>query len=409
MTARPFHIAKRHKLLLAALVTGSIQACSSVYSAPETNKQAATLVALATVKASSIDESSEYVGTLKSRQSVVLRTQVEGRISRIFVRSGSNVVAGTPLIEVDPDRQKAATESSRSAADSAEAELENVATLVKTYLARREAGRANFKFIRQQRDRYARLRQEGAISQENLDEYDNRLAVAKAELEAAEAQLAAQFSTVERAQRALDQARAANRAQQVQLQYYRVGAPFDGRIGDIPARVGDYITPATEIATITQNQRLEIYVPIPIERASQLYPGMRMQLFDDQNRPLGESKVAYISPRVDDQTQSVLVKAWIDNTTGRMRSDQFVRVRLVYTSRQAVSVPTTAVTQISGQNFVFVAQTDGHSGRVARQKAVTLAEVEGKIYPVLSGLRSGEKIVVSGIQKLSDGMPISTL
>lgn len=409
MITSPFDKAKLPKLLLAALVTSAIQACSSVYSAPETNKQAATLVALATVKASSIDESSEYVGTLKSRQSVVLRTQIEGRISRIYVRSGSNVVAGTPLIEVDPDRQKAATESSRSAADSAEAELDNVATLVKTYLARREASRANFKFIRQQRDRYARLRQEGAISQENLDEYDNRLAVAKAELEAAEAQLAAQFSAVERAQRALDQARAATRAQQVQLQYYRVGAPFDGRIGDIPARVGDYITPATEIATITQNQRLEIYVPIPIERAAQLYPGMRMQLFDDQNRPLGESKVAYISPRVDDQTQSVLVKAWIDNTTGRMRSDQFVRVRLVYKSRQAVSVPTTAVTQISGQNFVFVAQADGHSGLVARQKAVTLAEVEGNIYPVLSGLRPGEKIVVSGIQKLSDGMPLSTL
>ncbi|UFP92949.1 efflux RND transporter periplasmic adaptor subunit [Gloeobacter morelensis] len=409
MSTRPFDNLIVPKLLLAALAASGIQACGSARSATETDKQAATPVALATVKVSRIDESSAYIGTLKSRQSVVLRPQIEGRISRIFVRSGSSVVAGTPLIEVDPDRQRAATESSRSAARSAEAELDNAGALIGSYLARREAGRANFKFIRQQRDRYARLRAEGAISQENLDEYDNRLAAARAELEAAEAQLAAQRSAVERARRALDQARAAAREQQVQLQYYRVSAPFDGRIGDIPVRVGDYITPTTELTTITQNRPLEIYVPVPIERASGLYLGMQLQLFDDQDRSLGASKVGYIAPRVDDQTQSVLVKAWVDNAAGRMRSDQFVRARLVWKSRQAVSVPTTAVTQISGQNFVFVAQANGRSGLVARQKVVTLAEAEGRRYPVLAGLRPGEKIVVSGIQKLSDGAPISAL
>ncbi len=123
------------------------------------------------------------------------------------------------------------------------------------------------------------------------------------------------------AQAQLDALEAQVREQAVRLRYYRITAPADGEVGDIPVRQGDYVTPQTRLTTIDRNERLEVYVSVPIERAADLQPGMPMLIVDRTGATLAASRVFFISPQVDDETQSVLVKALVDNPGGRLRAE----------------------------------------------------------------------------------------
>jgi RND family efflux transporter MFP subunit len=121
---------------------------------------------------------------------------------------------------------------------------------------------------------------------------------------------------------------------------------------------------------------------------------------------VGTSQVFFISPKVDNQTQSVLIKSLLDNSKGQLRTGQFIRAKVILDKRLGVLIPTIAVSRIEGKTFVYVAQTQGQSQLIARQKPVKLGNISGKNYQVLEGLQPGEKIVVSGLSRLSDGAAI---
>jgi multidrug efflux pump subunit AcrA (membrane-fusion protein) len=89
-----------------------------------------------------------------------------------------------------------------------------------------------------------------------------------------------------------------------------------------------------------------------------------------------------------------------------MRASQFVRARIVWKTAQALVVPVTAVVRINGQYFAFVAQDEGGK-LIARQRAIKVGQIAGDNYPVLDGIKAGERVVTSGAQKLADGAPIA--
>jgi RND family efflux transporter MFP subunit len=115
--------------------------------------------------------------------------------------------------------------------------------------------------------------------------------------------------------------------------------------------------------------------------------------------------VDFISPHVDDQTQSILVKGQVRNPDGRLRALQYVRARLVWKTQQGLVVPVTAVLRINGQFFAFVAE-DAGGKLVAKQRAIKVGPIVGDNYVVLDGIKPGERVVTSGAQKLMEGAPI---
>ena len=113
-----------------------------------------------------------------------------------------------------------------------------------------------------------------------------------------------------------------------------------------------------------------------------------------------------ISPSVDDTTQTVLVKAPVSQRGSALRTDQFVRARIVWSTAPAVTVPVVAVSRISGQFFVFVAEA-ANGGLVARQRPVTVGAMSGNDYVVAAGLKAGDRVIVGGVQKIGDGAPVA--
>jgi RND family efflux transporter MFP subunit len=335
-----------------------------------------TPVTLEVARLTPLADTTEYIGNVKSLRSTSIQPQIEGQITQIFVKSGDRVRQGASLMQIDPRRQEAAVSSQ-------EAEL-----------AAREAAVA---FARQQAQRSAELLGAGAISRQEQEQAETALRTAEANLRALKAQL---------------------QQQQVQLRYFTVTAPTDGVVGDVPVRVGNQVTTQTVLTTIDQNQTLELYVEVPIERSSELKLGLPIQIFSsDGAEQLGATSISFISPRVDDQTQSILVKGRLDNAAGRLRASQFVRARIVWKTTEGLVIPVTAVLRINGQFFAFVAEegpgdgSGGQSGRgaaqlVARQRAIKVGTIVGNSYPILDGIKSGERVVTSGAQKLADGAPI---
>ncbi len=120
----------------------------------------------------------------------------------------------------------------------------------------------------------------------------------------------------------------------------------------------------------------------------------------------------FISPRVDDQTQSILVKGLVRNPDGRdARRRSRASTDRLEDGRGDLVVPVTAALRINGQYFAFVAEEakgpDGKPRSSPSNGAIKVGPIAGDSYSVLDGLKAGDRVVVSGAQKLADGAPIA--
>jgi RND family efflux transporter MFP subunit len=350
-------------LLTVAVIGATLGCATNAAQNPHASGPMGMPVKVLEAHAVPISDSTEYVATLKSRDSAVIMPQVEGQITQIFVHSGDRVAAGGALMEIDPLRQQATVKSQESA---------------------QAALQANVLWTRQQYDRTKELFASGVVAKQDLDQ-------AKASMDSAQSQL--------------DAAGAQVSEQQVQLHYYKVLVPRGGIVGDVPVRVGDRVTTSTQLTTVDQPGSLEAYIYVPIEHSSQLKMNLPVQIVDSEDKVLAETRVSFISPQVDNSTQTVLVKARLANSNDALRQSQFVRARVIFGTHQNPEVPILAVSRLAGQYFAFVAEPQNGSF-VARQKPLKVGQTVGNDLEVQDGIKPGDKVIISGTQFLMDGAPV---
>src|SRR6266403_4430091 len=313
-------------------------------------------------QAQNVPETTEYLSVLKSRHSANINPQVEGSITKIYVKSGDRVTAGTPLIQIDPLKQQAAVSSQEAA---------------------KAAQEATLRYAEIQLDRERKLYAAGVVPKADVDN-------AQTAYDAAVAQLKALTEQVNQ--------------QQAELHYYRVSAPMGGVVGDIPVRVGDRVGVTTLLTTVDEPGPLEAYIYVPADRARNLKLGLPVHLTDEAGMKVAETRITFLSPQVDTETQTVLAKAMLENPRG-LRVAQQLRAQVVWSTHEGTVIPILAVTRISGQFFAFLAVNDGKS-TVARQKLLKVGDTLGNDYAVLDGIKPGDHIITSGLQFLQDGMPV---
>lgn len=311
-----------------------------------------------------VPRTSEFVATIQSLASTTIQPQVEGIVTRIFVKSGDRVRPGQVLVQIDPDKQRASVGS-----------LE----------ASRAAREADVAYAKQQLDRMQKLFAAGAVSQQELEQAQTAERTSEAQLTVIQQQI---------------------REGRVELQYYRVTAPSAGVVGDIPIRSGDRVTSSTMITTIDQRRGLEAYISVPLEQSAELKPGLPVQLLNADGSVAATNPITFVAPRTDDTTQSVLVKSQLKEHPPALRVLQYVKARIVWSEAPQLMVPVVATNRMAGQYFVFVVEA-GQQGSVARQKPITVGEIVGNEYVVRAGLKAGDRVIVSNVQKLGDGAPVA--
>jgi RND family efflux transporter MFP subunit len=312
-----------------------------------------------------VPDGSDYTATIKSRQSATLQPQVNGRLTGIPVRSGEVVKTGQVLMEIDPQYQLAAVRSS-------------------TATERQKKALYDYNTIQIERQR--KLYEAGVVSRDAYDQAQQSYGNTKADYEAA----------VE-----------TRKTQQEQLAYFTIRAPFDGVLGDIPVHVGDYVAPNTVLTTVDERRDLEAYIYIPTERSGQVRVGLPVDLTDNAGNLLEKTKINFVSPEVDSGLQGILAKAPVRDPED-LRHAQIVKARVIWETKPRAVVPVLAVTRLGGQTFVYVAEDQGGK-YFAKQRPITVGDTVGNDYAVQSGLKAGDKVIVSGTQFLIDGAPVMPL
>jgi RND family efflux transporter MFP subunit len=322
------------------------------------------VVPVLTLRDQPVEQASEFIAQLRSQRSATIQPDIDGVVTRIFVKPGDRVRPGATLVQINAEKQRATVRSTE---------------------ANRGGLEADVHYWREQVKRLESLVAAGAISRQEFDQAQNSFRTAEARLSALDAQVS---------------------EGRVELGYYRVTAPQAGVVGDITLRAGDRVTPATVITTIDDNSALEADIQVPLDRAPELRVGLPVHLLDAEGTPMATNPITFVSPRVDERTQTVLVKSVLRDAPPALRAQQFARARIIWRSAPGLTIPITAVVRINGLYFCFVAEK-ADDGFVARQRPIEVGDLVGNDYIVRSGLQAGDRIITAGVQKLSNGAPVT--
>ena len=314
-------------------------------------------VEVAKVKTMPLQDDAQAVGSLKSRQSVVLRPEVAGRVAELAFADGARVRKGQLLLRLDDTLQKAELSQ-------AEAQL--------------SIARANLK-------RNQELVAENFVAQRVLDE-------SRASLQVAEAQVA------------LAQAR---------LSRMRIVAPFDGTVGIRTVNLGDYVKDGADLVNLEDTSTLYVDFRMPERYQGQLAVGQSVKVQIDAlpDRDF-TAKVQALDPLVDANGRSVLVRAAMVPVAGaNLRPGMFARVTTVFSVNEAaLVVPEEALVPQGNRQLVFKLASEGEgeaAKTVVRRTEVQLGVRRGSQVQIVSGLSEGDTVVVAGQQRLQrDGMAV---
>jgi membrane fusion protein (multidrug efflux system) len=311
-------------------------------------------VEVATVETLKLVDDTQAVGNLRSRQGVMLRPEVSGRVSQITFRDGDRVRKGQLLVQLDDQLPLAQIKQSQ-------AEL-SIAT-------------ANHK-------RNQDLVAQSFISQRSVEESAANLEVAQARL-------------------ALSQATAAR---------LRIVAPFDGMTGIRLINPGDYLKDGADIVNIEDIEAMYVDFRLPERFQSKIKRGQRASV--DLDALPGRKFVAVVTaidPLIDANGRSVGVRACIDNRQLQLRPGMFARVNAVFGERaNAKVVPEEAIVPLGGRQYVIrVVDGPDKDTKVSQRVEVKLGIRRPGRVEILEGLNEGDTVVVAGQQRLQrDGSPL---
>ncbi len=333
-------------------------------------------VVVAEAAADSLPVRMSFIGYLASNFDAVIQPRVNGYLASKQYGNGMPVKKGQLLFTIDPVQFSTTMLAAEAALQSARAqELE---------------AKNNY-------ERAVPLSKINAISQSQLDQYT--------------AQYKAASSSVRSAEQTLRNA-------QLEVGYTKLYAPIDGIIEHTPAHVGDYVGPGTQFSVLTTISNLDtmtVDVAIPMTQYLRyarpgrsiyendgLLSDIRLTLADDVSYSL-EGLYDYTRKDVSDNTGTIVLVVMFPNPDLTLKAGQFARVEANVGGMQSrIVVPQQAVDQAQGLNSVWIVKPDS----TAEYRRVELGDTYGKMWSIESGVAAGETVVVSGRQKLRDGMKV---
>ena len=329
-----------------------------------------------TVKLSDATVTTFYSALLEGKVNVEIRPQVDGTLQTIYVDEGSLVKAGQPLFKIE---------------DRVYREQYNSA------LASQHAAEAKLVVARLDEEKLVPLVQNKVIS-------EIQLKTARANTHAAQA--------------AVEQAKAAARSAQVNLDYTVIKAPVSGYIGKIPLRLGSLVSKNQSAWLTLLSDVSEVYAYFSMSENDfmhfrQQYAGVTIQdklrqvspvslVLSDGSLYTEKGVIGSVSGQFDQTTASVRIRAVFPNPHGLLRSGNTGKVVIESLSRKALLVPQAATVELQDKVFVFVL---GKGNSV--KKVVTVSGKSGNNFIVSTGLKPGDTILTAGVEKIQDGTVIT--
>ncbi|MBW2500492.1 MAG: efflux RND transporter periplasmic adaptor subunit [Deltaproteobacteria bacterium] len=320
-------------------------------------------VAAAEVVVIDFEEEIRASGNLEARLHTTIAAEVSGRVSELRIDEGGAVEQGGVILEIDPERRNLDLEAAQ---------------------ARLAQARANLRKQQSQTARIRKLRSERVSSEQQLEEQETALLLARSAVEAEEAAVGV-------AQRAVSDA--------------QVAAPFAGLVARRHVQLGEFVQPGTPLFELVSLDPLEAIFSLTELDTQRVAPGQRVEIkvgaFADRSF---EGVVTFVAPTVDPATRTLRIKAEIDNAEGLLRPGLFARVSLGVSRREGVlMVPEEALIQRADAAYLFRI-LEGE--RVERVRVETGAQHAGRVEILEGAVEAGDRIVHRGHGGLSDGMVV---
>ncbi|MDV6316801.1 efflux RND transporter periplasmic adaptor subunit [Idiomarina sp. HP20-50] len=311
-------------------------------------KEQTVPVAIQTAQISEFRDTIEALGTAMADETVRITAQTQDVVEKIYFESGDLVEEGQLLAELNARKEVARVQQIKFSLEEAKRQLE----------------------------RLEKLRRGNAASQQQFDEQQVRVNGLQADLEVAEAT----------------------------LREMKIYAPFTGRVGIRQISAGALVSPGDVFTTLDDIKPIKVDFSVPeryfasiavdqeVITRSRAYPG---ELF--------VGRISSIDSRIDPVTRSVQVRAKIDNNDERLRPGMLLQITLLRSIDDALLLPEKALIPIQNRQYVYVLTPDNR----ARQKEVTIGRRKPGIVEITDGIKPGEKVIIEGIVRLRDGVPVS--
>lgn len=298
------------------------------------------------LKPEKLDNKLVFTGSVLPNESLELRVESSGKISKIHFEEGKPVKKGQLLLEINDD--------------------ELVAQLQKQ--------KYNQKLNQDNEFRQRKLLEKDAISREEYDNALNRLNTTIADIKLLEAQIAKT----------------------------RIVAPFDGTIGLRFVSEGAFVNSNTTVATLYNLSPAKIDFSVPGRYSTQVRPGKVIRFTIENDPRVLNGEVYAVEPQIDLNTRTLKVRALADNPEGLLLPGQFVRVELILeTIENALLVPSEALVPELQGHKVYLAST----GK-ARESVVEIGLRTDRFVEVVRGLQTGDTLITTGILQLRQGIPV---
>ncbi|MFC1225526.1 efflux RND transporter periplasmic adaptor subunit [Pedobacter sp. BG31] len=362
-------------LLTVSLLSIILSSCKS---APDQSAAAPPPPALpvSAINASTETTYIEYPASIQGAVDIDVRPQVSGYLQSVLVNEGAYVTAGQTLFKINENPYREALNNAKASLHAAEAAMLNAQLEV---------------------DKLTPLVQNKVVS-------DIQLKTAKTAYKIAQANA--------------EQARASVAAAKINLGYTNVKATVSGYIGRIPKKQGSLVSPTDQVALTQLSDIHEVHVyfslgendfnnfnanypgKTPADRIKHL-PAVELLLADNSAYPI-KGKIDMIDGQFDKNTGAITLRASFPNASGTLRSGNTGKIRLGLQHDDAILVPQASTVEMQDKVFVF---TVGDSSKVKKQ-AITIVGKAGENYLVKEGVKVGDQIVLSGVDKLQEGMVI---
>jgi multidrug efflux system membrane fusion protein len=319
-----------------------------------------------TVEAKDVPVFLNGIGSVQAYNNVTIKTRVDGQIMKVSFAEGQEVKAGDPLIKIDPRGYQAAIEVAQATKAKDEAQL--------------VSAQADL-------DRYAQLVGPGFQTKQSYDQQKAMVAQLQAAIKGDQAQID---------------------AAQVNLDYTDIRSPISGRLGVRLVDVGNIVHAADNsgLVTITQTKPIFVSFTMAQENLHKIHDkqglgDLAVQAYGADNVTLlAEGKLTVIDNSVDQTTGTIRLKATFDNNDERLWPGEFVDVRLILSTRKdAPTVPQQTVQVGPNGYYAYVIKPDN----TVERRVVEVASIQDGVAVISKGLDAGEKVVVDGQYRLTEG------
>ncbi|MBV9927334.1 MAG: efflux RND transporter periplasmic adaptor subunit [Acidobacteria bacterium] len=391
------------------------------------NAETAPPVAVTTARAESREVPSyvQATGSLVAEETSDVAPQASGQVISTPVGVGAFVRQGDVVARINDrdarlrlQQSQAAVGQAVAAVRQAEARIglspggnfqESAIPEVRAAGSNLEQAQAQLRLAEANEKRYRTLVETGDVAMSTYDQYRTARDTARAQVNAARQALEVSINTarqnnqaVQSAQAGVESARAAVAIAQKAVADTVVRAPYAGYVSSRPVAVGEYVTPASVVATVLRTNPIKLQLLVPEADAPHLTPGMGVSLEVDAFRDRKfAGQVSAVNPAIDPASRSATVEALVQNPDNALRSGMFATARIARQGgSHAVYVPRAAV--MNDQNTqsyrVFVIQND-----TAKLRVVQIGTEEGDMIQILSGVEPDEVVATSNLQQLFEG------